>query len=467
MDNAPAQRTLGRVRLEARRFLKARETLFTRRPDGRLRTRWSQTWKAAAHYFGGLLTPGPSKNMRSIARHEGVDEDQLERFVRDSPWEYEAVQEHLVRNVPNTIQSPNAVIIIDDYGLIKQGRHSVGVQRQYSGAAGKTGNCQVAVNVTYAQPGTDRNADQATWPLGTRLYLPQPWVEDPSFKDLRRQVRLPKRIRFQTKNQIAQTMVDQVYDAKVPHVATTADAGYGRDSTFRRHLRERNEPYVMGLGPTWPKFVRSDAPVQQPGSQGLARWHYPHVDWAEPRLTPPKWADGITDWKTVTWGQGTKRPLTATFARIHVRGMEPHPKHARVTDETGWLLLERRGKQLKAYLCWGLDDHSLEQLVAIAHLRWTIEQFHREAKGLIGLDRFEGRTWNGWNHHTSLVLLAYAFLSQHRAQTPSDRPPLSRVASALVLERSTQDLLGRSRLKRGAAQRYADIVLRRAVSWYR
>jgi SRSO17 transposase len=407
--------------------------------------------------------------MRSIARHEGINEDQVERFVRESPWEADEVQQHLVEHVPPSIQSPNAVIVVDDYGLVKQGRHSVGVQRQYSGTRGKADNCQVAVNVTYAQPGVKKNADQATWPLGTRLYLPQPWVEDPEFAELREEVRLPPNTRFLTKLELAREMLDRVYDAGIPHRVTTADAAYGRDSSLRRHLRLRGEPYVMALGPTWPKFIRSDAVVNPPGSDGMARWHYPHADWDEPRLTPPQWADRVTTWKRVTWGQGTKGPLTARFARVHVRGLDPHPKHARVTDEVGWLLLEQRGKKLIVYLCWGLDDCTLEELVAYAHLRWTIEQFHREAKGLIGLDRFEGRTWNGWNHHVALVLLAYAFLSQQRAKTRTRRPPLSHVASALVREKSAQALLDESPMKftRDQARESAHIVLRRAISWYR
>lgn len=116
--------------------------------------------------------------MQSVSARMMIDEDRIERFVRESPWEYEDVQRHLIAHIPESIRSPRATLIVDDVGLVKQGRHSVGVHRQYSGALGKVGNCQVAVDIVYASPGKVRNADQRTWPLGMRLYLPKEWAKD-------------------------------------------------------------------------------------------------------------------------------------------------------------------------------------------------------------------------------------------------------------------------------------------------
>lgn len=467
MIHASAQRELGHHQRELRTFLRTYKRVFTRRRDGTTWSKWRNTWRTANRYVQGLLVPGNSKNMRRIATHVGLDEDRIERFIRERPWDYETLQHDLVHNIPKAIQSPRAAIVIDDYAVAKKGTHSVGVARQYSGLKGTTDSVQVAVNLTYACPGEDRNADQATWPLGTRLYLPQHWVEDPAYEELRREVGLPEDTRFKKKQEIAADLLQRALDARVPHAVVVADAGYGRDADLRRRLREQRQPYVMGLAKTWPKFVAADAPVQPPGNRGQARWHYSHVDWSVPRQAPDEIAAQIQDWKEVEWGRGTKGPLTAKFARVRIRALDGRPKLARASDEVGWLLFERSTHKQNVYICWGLDDASLDDLVQFAHMRWTIEQFHREAKGLIGLDRFEGRSWKGWHHHVSLVLLAYAFLSQHRAQSPTGRPPLSTVLSALLLEQSTQDLLEHAKMQRAEARRAADLVLRRAVTWYR
>lgn len=127
-----------------------------------------------------------------------------------------------------------------------------------------------------------------------------------------------------------------------------------------------------------------------------------------------------------------------------------------------WLILEKRGDGFKAYLCWGLDGASIEELVAYAHLRWTVEQFHKEAKQLLGLDRFEGRSWKGWRHHVAVVMLAHAFLSTLRAEQEGcgPLPSLRMVARAVVLESATQTLVKRQGLERPKAKLVAEGILR-------
>jgi len=144
-----------------------------------------------------------------------------------------------------------------------------------------------------------------------------------------------------------------------------------------------------------------------------------------------------------------------------VRVVEGPRERQHATHEVAWLLLEKRPNELKAYLCWGLDGASLEELVATAHLRWTIEQFHREAKQMLGLDEFEGRTWKGWHHHVTMVLLAYAYLALQRArQGDIPLPTLPKTANAIVLEMATQQLLQRHRLTRRKARGIARTMLK-------
>jgi SRSO17 transposase len=401
--------------------------------------------------------------MRSLARRVGLDKDQVERFVRDSPWDPDAVQDQLRRTIPTKIQDPKAVLVWDDFGIAKQGKHSVGAYRQYSGVLGKTGNCQVAVNLTYAAPGTIRNADQKTWPLGTLLYLPQEWVEGDDYADLRAEVHIPEDIEFETKHELAWTLYEKAKAAGVTARAITGDAEYGKDAEIRRRLRQDEQPYVLAIQPSHTRFIDPKVPLSEPGRHDVV--HYPKGTRVE---TAKQVAKRVRRWTTVQWAQGVKGPLTGRFARIRIRVTERALQDRRATHEEGWLLLEQRKNELKAYVCWGLDDASLEELVEIAHLRWTIEHYHKEAKQILGLDRFEGRTWMGWNHHVAVVLLAYAFLATLRAQHDPDHgplPPLADVAQALVEEFTAQEILRHHTLTKQDARAIAKTSVR--VLWGR
>lgn len=440
--------------------------LFTQDGAGRSWPRWKNTWKSANAYFEGMLRPGRRKNMQCISARMMIDDDRVERFVRESPWEYEDVQKHLIAHIPDSIRSPRAALIVDDVGLVKQGKHSVGVHRQYSGALGKIGNCQIAVDLVYASPGKDRNADQRTWPLGMSLYLPKEWVAD---KARRREVGVPKSVAFKTKPEIALEMIDRVLEQGVEHTVTVADAGYGDNSELRKALRERNEPYVLGITPSFFRMMDPDIPLIQPGpSQGLGA---PRRFSTYPKGTvtelPKEIAKRVKSWTKVTWSEGTKGDLSGEFFRKRVRVAEHCATLRHASDEVAWLLLEKRGDGLKAYLCWGLDDVSIEEFVAYAHLRWTIEQFHKEAKQLLGLDRFEGRSWKGWHHHVTVVMLAHAFLSMLRAEqdTHDPLPSLRMVARAVVLESATQFLVKKHRFDRPKAKAVAGDMLRGFTDW--
>jgi len=461
---------LAHRRVEARSFLIRHRGIFTARRDGHMWPRWKDSWKSASCYHEGLLSPGRKKSMQRISQRMDVNENTIEQFIRESPWDYEELQDHLASQIPSCIRDEKAAFIVDEVSLVKQGRHSVGVQRQYCGALGKVDNCQVGVDLTLAAPGKHRNADQRTWPLGMQLYLPEVWVHD---RERRRECKVPDSVQFRTKPEIAIDLIDRARKQKVKHTCTVADTGYGDDGEFRRKLRQREESYVLAVTPSEPLVINASAPVIPPEKtigRGRPRIHltYPENVQSE---TPTMIAQRVKNWTTVEWSEGTKGKLSGEFYREKVRVVGGRQTRY-ASDEIIWLLLEKRkdekgDEELKAYVCWGMDDVPLKTLVEYAHLRWTIEQFHRETKQLLGLDRFEGRSWKGWHHHISMVLLAYAFIAELRAKTETGEnlPSFPTVVRLVVHEAATQQLMKDHHLTRRKARGIAETMLRRYSDW--
>lgn len=395
------------VRLAQRRFLRRFADDLTPPPKGHNWARQRQTHRAARVYLTGLLQPVQVKSMERLAASGGIPAHRLQQFITDSPWDADrVVQSLMARMRPWT--SPQGVVVFDDTGQAKQGKHSVGVGRQYSGTLGRVGNCQVAVTALYVLPDPKRNADAVSWPLGMELYLPQDWAEDPTRRE---SVGVPAEVVFHTKPEIALGILDRVRAQGVPHQAVVMDAGYGDVDPFRAELRRRQEPYAAAWAPTNHRIV-----LVEP-SRPLAEGPLPA---GVSEVTPRQVADTApaSSWQEIEWSEGTKGRLGAQFLRRRARVVRGSPHHRGgrvVTDEEGWLVLERTPDELKAHFLWGLDDLSLEGQVAVIHNRWAIEQYHREIKQGLGMNRFEGRTWRGWHHHMAMICLAYAFLAILRA----------------------------------------------------
>lgn len=445
-------------RLAVRRFMKPAYDVFTQR-DGKSWPRYRRTLRVAPRYLTGLLLPGKHKTLRGIGNRMDLHEDQVRRFITHSPWDHGGLVEHLNRSVPGVFDGPG-MLIVDDVGILKQGRESVGVQRQYSGAAGKISNCQVAVDLILAQPGK-RSQDQLTWPLGMDLYVPQKWLEDDEFQARRRRVELPDSVGFQTKHDIAWQQIQRARDAGVPHCLVGGDSEYGDDASLRQRLREQGEPYIFGVGPKGMHFIPEHAALEDEPVRGRPRKR-PRFDASIQARPAVDWVDEDA-WQDVTWTEGTQGPSTALFQVHRVRTVDSTDRRY-PSDEAGHLLLEQRGDEVRAYLCWGVDDWSIERLVLYAHLRWTIEQFHREAKQELALDQFEGRTWKGWNHHTAMVLLAYAFLATLRMQGKQDLPTIPAVVRVLVREIATQVAMEEG-LPREQAKRIGERMVRKLTDW--
>lgn len=339
---------------------------------------------AATQYLEGLFNDSERKSMQAMHGRlsDPVSYQALQHFITDSPWDADRVWAHLRTCVPVRA----GILAIDDTGFPKQGRHSVGVKRQYCGALGKVGNCQVAVSSVLIGEGR-------TWPLSFELYLPAEWMADP---DRRTAVGIPARLRFREKWRLALAHVRTVRHAGFQLDGVVVDADYGANAAFRRGLER--------LGLRYGVAIRSD----------LAMW----TAAARRPQTAAALAAAIpsSDWTAVTWGTGTKRPLTAQFVARRVRPTKSRGER--------WLLCERAADDhpRKYYLLNLAPTATLRELVALARSRWPIEQQYRELKDELGVDHFEGRTYRGWTHHTVLAAVAFTFLQIERRRSDTDAP---------------------------------------------
>jgi len=387
-------------------------------------SRSNETKHAARSYLMGIILPGKRKNMSSTSRRVRLDMNIIQQFLTDSPWDPIEVMKTVIHTISNKIASEKGVIIVDDTGQKKKGQKSPGVNRQYSGTLGKIGNCQIAVGCCYSIPGEVRNADAVYCPTGMQLYIPKEWFED---EKKCKEAGIPDSLDFQTKPEISLNLIKRILKEKVPHRAITADTAYGTNGNFRRELREQEEPYVLAVIPSEISIVPEDTsviPAETKSEDDASQKHTMKF----PKGVKTKTADIVAgeisddDWEEVEWSEGTKGKLSAQFTRMRVRVT----KFGKPTDETGWMLFEKtKDGELKVYMCRGLDNASLEELVSIAHIRWTIEQCFKQMKRELGLDKFEGRKWKGWHHHAAMVMLAFCYLMLLRVEeaSPGEKLP--------------------------------------------
>ena len=378
----------------------------------KVRFRRSEAQAALARYLTGLLTQLPNKNCDTMAQAvPGTHEQRLQGLLTTMQWDEEALNRQRVEKMIAEATVGNGVLIFDDTGFAKQGKASVGVARQYSGTLGKVGNCQVAVTCCYSDP-------QASWPVAVRLYLPEAWASDP---ERMKRARVPADVRFQTKPEIALSLLDQARAWGVPHCGVVADADYGDNPNFLAGLEERNERYVVA--------VRCDFPVRRKGRGTSTSQRADQVLAAVPKR----------QWRTIRWRHGTKGWLRKKFVALRAGRIS-----AEGEAHIGWLLGERaaRGQPEERKFYWSNLPASapLEELVDYAHRRHAIEQFHEEAKEELGWDQYQGRLWPGFHRHAVTVMLAMSFLTclelQHRhRQSKRGRPrdpfsPSARLAAS-------------------------------------
>ena len=363
------------------------------------RRQWSSV------YVRGLLLDGERKSIEPMAARlpEG-NVQALQQLIGQSPWPWAPVWARLARRMTAELE-PDPVWVIDDTGFPKQGRHSVGVARQYSGTLGKTANCQVAVSLHQV------GAEGSTV-LGWRLYLPESWRQD---AERRAEAGIPEAVGFRTKWQLALALIDEALAWGLRGEVVLADAAYGEVTEFREGLEARQRPYVVGIPSplgVWTKPPQMHKLKARGRGRPPSVYHYGDERPASAREVAEK-AQG---WKQVRWREGTKGWLESRFYACRVQPShgfhEGRPPHQEV-----WLLVEwpRAEKEPTKYFLCDLPTHyTLRRLVRIAKGRWKIEQDYQQLKEELGLDHYEGRSWTGWHHHVTLVMLAHAFLTLER-----------------------------------------------------
>jgi SRSO17 transposase len=369
-------------------------------------------------YLTGLLLPGERKSVEPMAarvdpRRVRARHQSMHHFVASAPWE-EAEALRVARDYALAQfdrHAPVGAWVVDDTGIPKKGRHSVGVARQYCGVLGKQDNCQVVVTVSLA-------SEVMSVPGAYRLYLPDRWMKD------RRRCRaagVPDEVRFQTKWEIALEAIDRLLADDVPRAPVVADAGYGDTTEFRDALTARQLSYVVG--------IKSETTVWPPDTGPLPPLSY------QGRGQPPKLLRRTSThqplgvaalatqlprnrWRMVRWREGTRGTMRSRFAALHVR--PAHRDYQRTEPRAPeWLLMEwpaGESEPTKYWLSTAPDDIALDELVRLAKIRWRIERDFQEMKDELGLDHYEGRGWRGFHHHGVLCIAAYAFLTAERAR---------------------------------------------------
>jgi SRSO17 transposase len=344
--------------------------------------------RQARAYLLGLLVPIERKNGWQLAEAAGdTAPDRMQRLLNSARWDPREVRDDLRDYVMDNLGHSEGVLIVDDTGFLKKGDKSAGVQRQYSGTAGRVENCQLGVFLAYAS-----SLGRAL--IDAELYLPKSWTDDPA-----RCARagIPAQEAFATKPALARTMLARALQAGVPVSWVTADEAYGMDFKFRRFLEEHHVSYVVAvpksqwIGTGWGGQIRADTATAQAPAEA---------------------------WEHRSCGQGAKgeRLYDWALATVH---FETEPGYQR------WLLVRRsltpnaKGEpELAYYLCHAPVGTSMEDLIAIAGARWAIEECFQSAKNETGLDHYQVRRYDAWHRHITLAMLAHAYLAVTAAHAP-------------------------------------------------
>jgi SRSO17 transposase len=384
--------------------------------DGALVRSEQRKWGGV--YLRGLMLDGKRKSIEPMAaRLVDGDEQCLQQFVNQSPWDERVVRASLARRMCAEIEPE--MWVIDDTGFAKKGRFSVGVGRQYSGTLGRVENCQVGVSVNAA-------TDRASCPLDWRIFLPEAWDDD---RERRARAHVPDEVRHREKWRLALDMLDELAEGGLRPPVVGADAGYGESTEFRRGLDDRQIPYVVQVKPSTSALAehvrRERADYGGRGRPPVARY----------RATPSSLKDlvlaaGKRAAEGVSWREGSRGRMHSRFLAVRVKPANRQLIAAAQADDreldVRWLLAEWPSDADAPTDYWLSSlpaDTDLKTLVRLAKLRWRIEHDYRELKHGLGLDHFEGRSYRGWHHHVTLVSVAHAFLTLER------RRPRTRAAA--------------------------------------
>ena len=367
-------------------------------------------------YCTGLMLPLQRKSVEPLAAHldplhVSAKHQDMMHFVGQSDWPDEAMLDQVLDWVQPLMErdAPEWFWVVDDTGMPKKGKHSVGVARQYCGQVGKQDNCQVAVSLSLA-------TKAASVPIAWGLYLPQEWCDDAKRC---RAAGVPESVAFATKPALALQQIWAARTAGVPAGVVLADAAYGNQCAFREALEAMELRYAVGIGPATSVWAPGTAPLppRPYGGRGIRPTALQRGPGHEP-VSAKDLALGLKPkaWHTVTWREGTNTMLSSRFARLRVRPAHRDYYRSQLRAEV-WLLIEwpkGEDEPAKYWLSNLPPDTSMEELVATAKMRWRIERDYQELKQEFGLGHYEGRGWRGFHHHATLCIAAYGFLLGQR-----------------------------------------------------
>ncbi len=363
----------------------------------------------ASQYVEGLLGDAERKTMEGMVTRltEPVAYQTFQHFITHSTWAVEPVWERLRSRVPERA----GYFVVDDTSVPKQGRHSVGVARQYCGSLGKIANCQVFVSSVL-------RTKSSTWPLAMELYLPESWCAD---EGRRVRARIPEHVVHRSKIDVAIHQLDEAIKSGFEVMCVLADAGYGESTEFRRAISERDLCFSVGVSKQVkvfekpPRFRKDSSASRRVLARGSPR---------------PKSVEEIAsaanpdEWERISWRDGTRGPLTADFLMKRVRPSHRW-EHGQQHDEV-WLICERTlGKDSvrKFYLSNLPAEMAPIEIIRVTHERWVIEMHYRDLKQELALDDFEGRSFPGLARHVVLTAIAYTFLQLERRRSRAAKTP--------------------------------------------
>ncbi|TWG07625.1 SRSO17 transposase [Saccharopolyspora dendranthemae] len=339
-------------------------------------------------YVSGLVAGLERKNGWTIAEQAGeVSPDGMQRLLRRADWDVDGVRDDVRDYVIEHLGEPEGVLIVDETGFLKKGTRSAGVQRQYSGTAGRTENCQIGTFLTYASASGHALIDR-------ELYLPRSWTDD---RTRCRAAGIPDEVGFATKPQQAQAMLARAFDAGVPFSWVTGDEAYGQVPYLREWLEAQDAAYVLAT-------KRNDTLTTTCGDKHRA----------------DELINGLSEqsWRRLSVGAGAHGPRIYDWARVPLGAGWP-PGRGR------WLLARRSisdPNEIAYYLAYGPRRSRLLDLAWIAGSRWHIEECFQQAKNEAGLDHYQARSWRAWYAHTTLSMLALAWLAVARTLATKGEP---------------------------------------------
>lgn len=338
--------------------------------------------KRVGRYLQGLLASVERKNGWQMAEELGeANAHGVQRLLEEADWDEGAVRDELRTYVIEQLGEPAGILVVDETGFVKKGKKSAGVARQYSGTAGRRENSQIGVFLSYASSQGAAFIDRA-------LYLPEEWTQD---RVRCREAGIPDEVEFATKGELAQQMLARAFAAGVPAEWVVGDTVYGYDE-LRLWLEERQKNYVLAVPETHQVWVQG-----QPQPVGLLAALLPEEAWV-----------------VLSAGEGSKGPRLYEWAWLQL------PDETEAASEWArWVLIRRSlsdRSERACYRVFGPATTTLAEVVRVTGSRWKIEEGYEQAKGEVGLDQYEVRTWRAWYRYMTLALLAYAALVVMRAQ---------------------------------------------------